>query len=388
MRIRKGTRLLVTLALVTGALLAQPLAGCFGGDEGAAEEGDDGDYEEAVPDAALLALTLSEDDGEAELALSQAALDTDPSEIQAFAQEIVAEVNAAVERTHEILADLFAEVTPTETTIAGATCRVYETDGERNHWTLTVCREDRVARRYGFTLKGRPIGADLAADVLVLAGRGRVLPRFDGKRRGAGRIGWDFDALHGLRGEGPTGRVAMGYRAHGRLRQLHVALDGFQPEGAAVAHDALLRFGRVIGEGGRLRFGVAADLVAPAEDGAGYVRGSDGVEEYGRAALVWARAGKARLIATVCGGTLGEGACLTARECWTRDRVSWADVAEGGALPPWEETVCPADRDLPFPAEEPPADEELEPPAEDGELPGPAMDEPPAAPELEEPAAE
>jgi hypothetical protein len=388
MTIRRGTLLLATMALMTAGLLAQPLLGCFGGD-GETAGTDDGDYEEAVPDAELLTLALSEEgEGGAGLALARRALDTDPSEIQAYAREIAAQVNAAVARTHAVLDELFAAVTPTTTTVAGAPCRLWEADGERNHWTLTVCREDRAARRYRFALTGRPLGADAAEDVRVVAGRGQIHARVEGLRRGAGRIGWDFDALRRLTGEGPTGRVGVGYRAVGRLRQLHVALDGFQPQGATVAHDALLRFGRVIGQGGRLRFGVAADLLAPAEDGAGFVRGTDGVEEYGRAALVWARAGKARLVATVCGGTVGEGACVTARECWTREQVSWADVAAGGELPPWNEAVCPADRDLPFPAEEPPADEELDPPADDGELPGPAVDEPAAEPELEEPAAE
>ncbi|MBM4319897.1 MAG: hypothetical protein FJ125_08035 [Deltaproteobacteria bacterium] len=248
---------------------------------------------------------------------------------------------------------------------------------------MTICAVNRALKHFGFTLHGRPLASTEEGDyLLAIAGAGKVLPRHEGKRRGVGRIGYDFDNIHTLRGTGPTGKLGFGYRAAGRARQLNIGLRELVIDGADQAISALYRFTHVLGRGGRLAFTVNADFVK--KEGEQLVKGQDGQAELGRAVLVWVRAGAARAVAAICGGTVGEGTCVRIRECWRANgELSFEELAAEDAAARWEETACPAERDLPLPVDEPPAEDELQVPADGGEAPGPAVEQPGELPDLE-----
>ncbi len=364
---------------VVGLLGFAPL-GCDS-DGGSGEPAVD-EYTEALPDQQMLMMSLTEDEAQQQAlteGIYQAALVNDPSQIQARAQEIADRVNAAVEETQAIIDANIEGVTPTETTVGRFLCRVWEKDIDANHWRLAVCERDLAAKRYFFSLYGWPLTGTEADKMLVLAGEGRILPRFDGKRRGAGRIGYNFDNWNALTGQGPTGKAAIGYRAAGRLRQLHVGLRDLLPEGQTTPRSALYRFAHVIGKGGHLRFVVDDDVVKP--EGNGFVMGEDGIIELARAGLDWARGIGARATARVCGGSVGEGQCVFVRQCWKADnRVTFEDlraVLTGEEASPWDPAACPADDALPLPPSEVPTEEDTTVPEDStGEVPGPAVDEP------------
>lgn len=352
---RDATRLLAIAALAAGLVACE--------DPGEEVAGDD--FTEAVPSSAQLALTV--DDGDP--AGADAPADT-PSEVRARTQEVLERVDAVIAETQDRLHAIAAEVEPETKTIGGFDCKRWTQAGEAVEWRLTACTQDSRARRRGFELEGRRIDAAGDAEFLVVAaGHGTRLPRFDGKKRGHGRVGYDFDNLRALTGRGPTGKVGVGFRAVGKLRRLNVGLRDFQREGMDPAN-ALYTYRHVVGEGGQVKLRTRADLVMLDEDG-DLVRGEDELLELGRVVVAWRAGAGARAAVTLCGGTVGEGECVHVERCWARDpRVPSQDPADA---PRYEPAECPAPA---LDAEDAPADGELDVPGEDGELPGPAVEEP------------
>ncbi len=350
--------------------LAVGLAACGESDPGEVATGDE--YLESVPSSSQLALTM--DDGAVEEAPEEAGDPPNiPSKVRAATQKVLDRVNAVISTTQDRLHDVADGVEPETKTIGGFECKRWTKAGEAIEWRLTSCKMDRQTRKRGFKLEGRPLAADGAdpSFLTVAAGHGMRLPRFDGKKRGHGRIGYNLDNLNELTGEGPTGKVGIGFRAVGKLRRLNVALRDFERAGETPI-SALYTYRHLLGEGGQVKLRARADLVTRDADGS-LVRGQDEVVEGARIVVAWRRGVGARAALTLCGGTVGEGECVHLKHCWARNADASFDALGDGAS--YEPAACPEPT---FDAEEAPAEDELEVPDADGNIPGPAVDEPAA----------
>ena len=357
----------------------------MGGSGGNGVSGDP--YADVVPSEEMLSLTLDEaSDADNSQALTRTyALEGDPSTFQAKAREIAERLNAAMQ-TLQQKADMLKETAEVEATSRGRlSCQRWVADGENANFRLRSCELEARAERYSFVLEGRSLDSDNEEDYTVLmAGKGKQLPAYEGRRRGAGRIGFDFDASNQLFGSGPTGKLSVGYRAAGPLRKLNLGLLEFQSETAEAPMTARHRYLHWIGRGGWLRAARHGDFIT-VDESDNFVGGTDGTEEFGRFALAWSRGGAARVAAAACGGTIGEQQCVRVAQCYESDgAVSYEDIQDGNAEPQWSEMACP---DLPesIAVEEPPAQEEVdvEDDSGDEDVPGPEVEEPESEPDME-----
>ncbi len=318
------------------------------------------EYGEVIPSTSTLALQIDED-GEADPE------GVDPPALKAKTQAIFDRVNDAVAATHERLDAMKEGIEPQTTTIGNFECKRWTKAGEAVEWRLTSCKRDLRNRSYGFHLQGRALDSEDEFRT-VAKGHGKRMARFDGAKRGAGRIGYNFDARYALLGRGPTGKVGFGYRHVGAKRVLNVGLKDFQRANAETPISAVYKYKQLVGTGGRVRLKAHADFITAAD---GFLElGRDGLVEKGRIAIGWKRGVGARAAAVICGGSVGEGECVRVKRCWSVGELS---LDELGDAPNWERAACPEPA---FAVEEAPAEGDLEVPDADGDLPGPAMEEP------------
>ncbi len=339
--------------------------------------GVDEEYLEAIPTEDQLNLLLTDQEGQA-LSSEEYALEGSPAQVRALTQEIFQRINSTVQDSLQRMRQAASNVEP-ETYEEGAIkCKRWVGSHEGVEWRLRSCHRDLRNRLYGFVLEGRAEGTE--EYLSVFAGEGRVMARFDGKRRGAGKIGYDLDNLNSLTGQGPTGKIGIGYRAVRKVRQLHIGLKEFSRDGSEPI-SARYNYKHLIGVGGKVSLATRADFVTTDENGE-FVTGQDDVVERGRISLGWKRGLGARAALVVCDGTVGEGECVRISQCWKRNSNIVAEtLSSGEAQPAFESAECP---EAPFSVEEPPSVEELELPG-DGEL-APEVPEPTADPNEEEEA--
>ncbi len=366
-------RILFALAITASAGLA---ACAPGSDDSSDPTVENDEYVEAIPNTTMLGLDM----GDAEVVQAgqnltvQQALTAQPGSIREHAQEVMGNVNDMLGRTHDRIENIIANNEPTViVNREGKECKLWETDGELNHWALAVCKTDARAKRFGVLLAGKPLGAPDNQYKAVFAADAHKLQRHEGARRGHGRAGYNLDNLNALTGQGPTGTIGIGYRAAGPARQLNLGFKNFQPEAAEQSIDALYRFTHIAGRGGDFRFALHADFLTRDEEG-DLTRGQDSVDELGRVVLTFAKDRAARAAAAVCGGTVGEGRCIAVRQCWTATgEPTFEETDENvDAAPQWEPTSC---TDLRF-GDETPGDDAMDAPEEDSDgIPAPAVPE-------------
>jgi hypothetical protein len=376
-----------TTALAVGATLALTACGSDEADDsssaGTGATGSAGDFAEAIPESQALALTL-DDTGSDETEAADAAPSAEHPRLRGLTRGVFERINALREEAHARVDTLLEGVEPETYSEGNVECRRWSTDNEAEtvHWVLTSCRRDAKNRHYAFALKGRPIDAGDDALVPVMAGEGKVVARFDDRKRGHGRIGFDFDAYAALTGrEGPAGQLGIGFRSVGPVRQLNVALRDVARAGDETPVSGLYRFKHIQGTGGRVTLLAHGDLLT-ADDAGALSLGEDGLEEHVRVALAWRRGLGARAVAAACGGSVGEGECARVVQCWRADgEVSAEETADpetarrerprfdGGQCAPApvgldevEDTPAPEDFELPegeaLPEEPAPADGE------------------------------
>lgn len=319
--------------LIAGLLATTGLAAACGG----ADETESSDpWAAAIPTAQMLSLSA---DGSGDA--SQQALGADANDLAAHARSVMARLDDLRNGTHQAIERLVTATVPTEVSRGATTCKVWETDAQNLHWQLISCLNDRRTDRYAFVLRGRPASSTADGDYLpVFAGAGRSLERYDGQRRGAGMVGYNFDNVATLTGADVSGRLGIGYRAAGRARQLVLGLDAVTGPQATEAVTGLYRFEQILGVGGRFVFATHDDFLT--RDGNDeLISGEDGVAELGRVAMAWNPAGAARTLAIACGGTVGEGTCVHVAQCWTASgENTHSDVSTGEAVT-WNESACP-----------------------------------------------
>ncbi|MBM4355144.1 MAG: hypothetical protein FJ109_15405 [Deltaproteobacteria bacterium] len=365
-------------SMAVALVLAGLLPGCFGGGEEEAVAGDE--YAEAVPDTAMLALTL---DGEEtatqglEVGTIEAALPGDPAAFKGHAGEVMENLNALLAETHSEIETLFAEVEPVTFSKGALDCKIWETDGPKVHWRLASCVKDKKLKKYAFVLKGRPLASTSDADYLiVVAGEGKVLPKQDDKKRGSGRIGYNFTNLNTLNGRPVAGKLGIGYRAAGNTRHLVIGLNHVTGPKLKTEMHGIYRYFRVLGKGGRFAFLGFGDYLA--KEGEKLVIGQDQLDEFVKAVIGWRATGEARTVLAACGGSVGEDKCIRVAQCWSKDdSVTFDDQAGGDGsdkAPAWDATKC---SEIPYSVEDLPGDDDLEPPeSSDSEAGAPAMPEP------------
>jgi hypothetical protein len=372
---------------IAAALLAASLVACGEGASDGSGDGVDtasaGDYLEAVPDGDQLDLTLDED-GTAEQALSEPAPtppaaeepEPGPARIRALAHDVFQRINDRIHDTRDRIREAMAGVEPETLTVGGFQCKRWEKDGERAHWRFTSCRRDAKNRVFAFKLEGRPLDGTDDDLLTVFAGEGRIIARFDDKKRGSGRVGYDLDNLNELTGEGPTGKIGIGYRAVGKVRQLEVGLHELKQGADDVGISARYSYRQEIGKGGHVKLKANADLVTRDDDG-NLVLGQDGTAEKARVALSWKHDKGARAAVALCDGTVGEGECVHLKQCWSRDDRLQQDDLSPDAGKHFDRGCDPGDGAV---NDEPSESDVSEPAAGNGDIPGPAVQEPGADP--------
>jgi len=350
-------------------LVAFALSACGGdGDSDDPVLGTDEEYLEAIPTEDQLNLLLTDQEGQA-LSSEEYALEGSPARVRELTQEIFQKVNNTVQKSLERMRQASSNVEPESYEEGAVKCKRWMGTHDGVEWRLRSCHRDLRNRLYAFTLEGRSEGEE--EYLPVFAGEGRVMARFDGKRRGAGKIGYNLDNLNSLTGQGPTGKIGIGYRAVGALRQLHVGLKEFSRDGEEPI-SARYNYKHLIGVGGKVSLAARADFVTTDENGE-FAMGQDDVIERGRISLGWKRGLGARAALVVCNGTIGEGECVRVSQCWKKNgNVIAESLSSGEAQPAFESAECP---EAPFSVDEPPSDAELElPSGEDPELPEPVAD--------------
>lgn len=373
------SKVVAVIGVMCSVALLAFAPGCGEEEEATPEGAASGDaYASAIPSGEMLSLTTDGDVTAQGLTLEQG-VEGEASPIHAESQRVrdaLDRLRAATSaRIDEVVAGGVAE----EVTIGRLSCKKWEKEGERAHWRLQVCQVDARAERFSFVLQGRALDAGEDGYMPVFAGQGVRLPEVDGRRRGVGQLGYNFDNYATLTGESFSGKLGIGYRAAGRVRQLHLGLKDVQGPGMEEAHTGRFAFRHLLGKGGSFRFAAPLDLVALDGEGAP-TRGADGTDERVRAGVVWTREGRARSAASICGGTLGER-CVHAASCWERTGVVSFEEESGELVTPtWDEAACPAPAELPEEITEPPSEEETGLPAgTEGETGAPMMDEPAAS---------
>lgn len=336
------------------------------------------DYLDSVPSGDELTLELTDADGQALTASEFALEDGARARVRDITLAVFERVNTIVHESYDRVRLAVEDVEPETLEIEGFNCKRWLKTIEGVDWRLRACRRDKALRLYGFLLEGRPEGGADADFVPVFAGEGVVRPRFDGKKRGAGRVGYNLDNFNALTGNGPTGKIGVGYRAVGRVRQLNVGLKGFTRDGEEPIN-ALYRYRQLIGVGGKVTLTARADLIAEDENG-DLIQGEDGLVERNRVSLGWLRDKGGRAAVVHCDGTLGEGQCIRRSQCWRKEgELTQDETGEVTDAPSFTPAHCPmADVD-PVPGED-------ELPADGGEefLGAPDVGEPAADPEEEE----
>ncbi len=346
---------------VLALMSALAVAPACGGDDGGSESPEAA----ALPSAEMMSLAIESSENGA------TALTDDLSLTDSIAQQLVSQLDGAIALLHPRLDAVREGAEPVRDREG---CATWEKRHEGVAYQLRACRREGRVDHYAFVLRGRP--ADSTADedyVRLIAGHGTALPRFDGERRGTGVVGYNFTGWHALRGSGPVGEVAIGYRVAGRARALNAAYRDFAASAEQDTHSARLAYHHVIGVGGRIVFGVGADLIAPGDSDGTYVIGQDELNERVRLAMAWARGVGARVIGSACGGTVGDG-CISVAQCYSfNTEVTFEDVRAGNTRA-FEERDCPR-LDLELPAI--PTEGEVAAGADsDSDVPGPDVSEP------------
>jgi hypothetical protein len=328
---------------IGAALAALTLAGCGTAEDSSLDSGED--FLEAVPEGVEL-----------ELSFDDAATDEAPEDlpdgaprIRRLTVDVFHEVNGLIRRTRGHIREALDGVEPETFEEGKLECKRWETDGAEAHWRFTSCVRDAKNRHYAFRLEGRPLdGGDFAT---VFAGEGKAAARFDGKKRGHGTVLYDLDQLHALTGEGPTGKIGIGYRAVGRVRQLALGLRDVTSGEDAVGLSARYRYRQIAGIGGHVRLLAHGDVVT--ETSGSLALGEDGVAEWARVNLGWRRDVGARAAVAVCGGTVGEGECVQLKQCWDdRDVVASESLGDDGRF----DRACAQG---PVPVEDAPTEDEV-----------------------------
>ncbi len=303
-----------------------------------------------------------------------------PGGYRASAQAVMDHLNALVADTHAALEAFRAAVVPVEVTKGATTCRIWEGDHAAVHWSLTSCLKDKGAKKYGFVLKGRPVASTSDDDYLVvLAGEGKAMPAWSGKKRGIGHVGYNFDHLAALNGSAIGGRLGIAYRAVGLVRSLNIGLDEVAGPESEVARSGVYRF-RSLGEkGGRFAYIDAGDYLTRTDGGA-LTAGQDGLIEWVRSAAAWRADGFARTVRAACEGTVGEHQCVRVAECWSAgEALSWQTLLDEDEEITWSPTAC---KEVPLAIEGLPGDDDSQAPKDkDAEAEAPLMPEPEILPE-------
>lgn len=309
---KSSLRLSALLALVAFA------PACGAEDEKTTSTSESEDFLAAVPASDELALSIDEPSEGQALTVDGEMLDEGEAPLHRYGGKVVERVNEAVASARARVDALIADAEPETYTEGNVTCRRWTVDQEGNTWRFSSCQRDRSARRYAFALSGKASGTDDDAFAPVFVGEGRVLPgrNANGRRQATGRVGFDLDALDALTGDGRgMGKVGIGFRHVGRVRQLNVALRDFARGDDETPVSALYRYKRIVGTGGHVSLLAHGDVLTRDEAG-GLTYGEDGSDEALRIRIGWLKDRGARAAAIACGGTVGEGECARIVGCW------------------------------------------------------------------------
>lgn len=305
--------------------------------------------------------TADQESASQALTIEQAiAQPVDAGSLRQHTEEVLRGVRHLVHDTHIEVDRLIDSADPIAVEQGNLECAQWEGDGEAAHWRLTICDLEGQRKHHRVTLEGRALDANEGSEFLpVFAGEGFRHKADGAKRRARGFLRYNLDNLGTLRGTEVSGKLAVGFNAAGKGRKLDIrALEANAPD-LAQPLTGRYHFAAVAGRGGAFRFAGERDLLT--SDGAGgYTYGDDGQAERGRALVVWSNQGSARGVFALCGGTLGQGECVSRAQCWTTGGDVTFDAVVDGSID-WDRQACGA---VPVEPTEPPTESEVEAPTE------------------------
>lgn len=338
------------LFLLFTLLLTATLISCGSEDEKETEA----DYVDALPSYEFLQLTV---DGNA------TTKENVPSTFKQETLTAMSQVNQLLQNTHSGIESIIEKVEPTVFEGEKGKCKQWASDTTYGvSWRVWVCKKDANAF-HTYLVTAKKTTDEDAAYKFILGGKGNILPKYEGKRRSFGYVGYNFDNLKEVMGEMgaqiPTGKLGIGYRANKITRVLNIGLKDIKAGGSPMGVTTLYHYRHIIGVGGVFKYLTYSDVVKK-DEADKIVFGQDEVKEFGRRIAVWSTTGSARTATQICGGTVGNGQCVANAHCWSADgNVTYNEIVEGtvdwtscDAVAIDEEITAPTDEELTVPAEE------------------------------------
>ncbi len=317
---------------------------------GCGKEEEQEDALAVIPDGEMIGLGIGEVDSET-FALQESALSAGEASANSFmdyAEQTMTKLNELLKSTHDKLTAL-TSAEPQVVTLRTLECKQWTKLAGEVTWRLTSCTRDKALRSYAYALQGAKVATPTEADYKVaFAGYGFVLERFDGKKRGKGFIGYNFDNLSALTGQPLTGKLGIGYRAAGRVRQVNLGFLKFTSAAITNPLNAIFGYKHIVDLGSLFRFGIAGDFAK--KDGDAYVPGQDGFKEFGHVIAGWHKDGAGRIALRACdnpeqtGNTFDPRLCVRTAQCINAaGDIKWNgnfDDQTGVSLT-WDTTQCP-----------------------------------------------
>ncbi len=321
---------------------------------GSEETKEEADYVDALPSYEFLQLTM---DG------SVTKRDATPSTFKEATIQTMSQVNQLLQNTHSGIESIITKVEPTVFEGEKGKCKQWASDTTYGvSWRVLVCKKDANAF-HTYLVTAKKTTDEEASFKFILGGKGNILPKYEGKRRSFGYVGYNFDNLKEVMGEAgaqiPTGKLGIGYRANGLTRVLNIGLKDIKADDSPVGVTTLYHYRNTMDVGGVFKYLAHNDVVTNDENG-DVVLGQDGVKEIERRIVVWNATGSARTATQICGGTIEEE-CVSSAHCWsTSGDVSYDEIVTGAGID-WtscdavaidEEITAPTDEELTVPTEE------------------------------------
>ena len=360
------------ISLLMSTLLSAGLSIAVGCGEEAAQD----EALAVIPDGEVIGLNVGDVDSSS-FALQQSALSAGETAAKNFMDQTeltMTKLNELLKTTHAKIA-AFTTGEPEVITLKKLECKRWTGKVSDVTWRLTSCTRDKAMKSYTYLLQGSKVATPIETDYkVVFAGYGFVMEKFDGKKRGKGFIGYDFDNLKALTGQALGGKLGVGFRAAGKVRQVNLGFLKFTSDAIAEPYNALYRYKNIIGVGGIFRYGIAGDFLKKDTDG-NFVAGQDTYKEFGHVIAGWHKDGAGRIALRACdnpvqdGNTFDPKLCVRAVQCINASgEVKWNGKFddETGVTLTWDTAQCPI---------VPATDEEMNPSGEIGQTSENALDQ-------------
>jgi len=270
------------------------------------------EFAEATPSYSMVELSMDSE-------VQKRSLSTDVEKekgqsIRTHAQNLMHGLNELIKKTHTGIDELVENSDPIEITSGKSICKQW-TATKQATWKVTICKKDIEKKKFSILIEAKKLNAGESDKYITIAsGHGNRLPKHDGKRRGFGRILYNFDNLSKITGDQIGGKLRVAYRAAGKVRNLRIGMHKVTGPNLESEYSAKYKYTHIIGKGGVFKYVAHYDFLTEQEGE--ITKGEDGKKELIRVASLWNTSGYAIVNSFVCGGTLKNKKCYRNVECW------------------------------------------------------------------------